>query len=173
MDRPATSSICSLAKILWYDRRGATSCTAIVFEQTGQSVKVSTTSPLPTFGRVRLTMGGLEYFASVESVEVNGQNNEAELALQETRRIDERLPNHGAMQLAPIDPAQGEEIAVKASNYSSGGLQVLSAQSPPEELLVRVATAHIECHGVIRYCHRAAAGFLVGSELAEPPVISG
>lgn len=77
MDRPAASSICSLAKILWYDRRGPTSCSAIVFEQAGQSVKVSTTSPLPPFGRVRLTMGGLEYFASVESVQVNGQNNEA------------------------------------------------------------------------------------------------
>ncbi|MDA0205964.1 MAG: hypothetical protein O3A53_02955 [Acidobacteria bacterium] len=173
MDQPATSSICSLAKILWYDRRGATSCSAIVFEQVGQSVKVSTTSPLPCFGRVRLTMGGLEYFASVESVQVNGQNNEAELALQEARRIDERLPSCGAMVLAPVDRTQGWEIAVKASNYSSGGLQVVSSQPLAKELLVRVATDDIECHGVVRYCKRAAAGFLIGIELVEPPVISG
>ena len=173
MDRPASSSICSLAKILWYDRHGAASCTAIVFEQTGQSVKVSTTSPLPSFGRVRLTMGGLEYFASVESVEVNGQNNEAELALQETRRIDERLPSRGTMQLAPLDPTEGEEIAVQANNYSSGGLQVLSPQPLADELLVRVATDNIECHGVIRYCNRASTGFLIGIELVEPPIISG
>jgi len=172
MDRPAASSICSLAKILWYDRGGATSCTAIVFEQAGQSVKVSTTSPLPAFGRVRLTMGGLDYFASVQSVEVNGQNNEAELALQETRRVDERLPSRGGVQLAPLDWTQGEELAVKASNYSSGGLQVLSPQPLAEELLVRVATGNIECHGVIRYCNRSAAGFLIGIELVEPPVIS-
>ena len=172
MDQPATSSICSLAKILWYDRHGATSCSAIVFEQTGQSVRVSTTSPLPAFGRVRLAMGGLEYLASVESVQVNGQSNEAELALQETRRIDERLPSRGAMQLAPLDRTQGEEIAVKASNYSSGGLQVVSPQPFAEELLVRVTTDDIECRGVIRYCRRAAAGFLTGIELVEPPVIS-
>ena len=173
MDRPATSSICSLAKILWYDRQGASSCTAIVFEQSGQSLKVSTTAPLPLFGRVRLTMGGLEYFASVESVELNGQNNEAALALQETRRIDERLPSRGEMQLTPLDPAQGGEIAVQANNYSSGGLQVVSPQALSEELLVRVATDNIECHGVIRYCKRAAAGHLIGIELVEPPVIAG
>jgi hypothetical protein len=172
MDRPANSSICSLAKILWYDRRGVTSCTAIVFEQAGQSVKVSTTSPLPSFGRVRLTMGGLDYFASVASVEVNGQNNEAELALQETRRIDERLPSRGTMQLAPLDRTQGEEITVQASNYSSGGLQVFSPGPLAVELLIRVATDNIECHGVVRYCHRSAAGFLIGIELVEPPVIS-
>jgi len=165
--------MCSLAKILWYDRDGAASCTAIVFEQAGQSVKVSTTSPLPSFGRVRLTMGGLEYFASVESVEVNGQNNEARLALQETRRIDERLPSSGDMRLAPLDPSQGEEIAVKASNYSSGGLQILSPQPLAMELLVRVTNDNIECHGVIRHCNRAAAGFLVGIELVEPPIVSG
>jgi hypothetical protein len=173
MDRPATSSICSLAKILWYDRRGATSCTAIVFEQTGRMVKVSTTSSLPRFGRVRLTMGGLEYFASVQSVEVNGQNNEAELVLQETRRIEERLPSRGAMQLAPLDPAQGEGTEVKANNYSSGGLQILSPQPFAEELLVRVATDNIECHGIVRHCNRSAAGFLVGVELIEPPFLAG
>jgi hypothetical protein len=173
MDRPAANSICSLAKILWYDRRGATSCSAIVFEQAGKSVKVSTTAPLPSFGRVRLTMGGLEYFASVESVEVNGQNNEAELVLQEARRSDERLPSQGTMQLSLLDRNQGEEIAVKANNYASGGLQVLSKQPLAKELLVRVATENIECHGVIRYCRRAAAGFLIGIELVEPPVIAG
>jgi hypothetical protein len=173
MDRPAANSICSLAKILWYDRRGATSCSAIVFEQAGKSVKVSTTAPLPSFGRVRLTMGGLEYFASVESVEVNGQNNEAELVLQEARRSDERLPSQGTMQLSLLDRNQGEEIAVKANNYASGGLQVLSPQPLAKELLVRVATENVECHGVIRYCRRAAAGFLIGIELVEPPVIAG
>jgi hypothetical protein len=173
MERPATSSICSLAKILWYDRHGAASCSAIVFEQSGQSVKVSTTSPLPAFGRVRLTMGGLEYFASVESVELNGQSNEAELALQEARRIDERLPSHGTMQFAPLDRTQGEEITVQANNYSRGGLQVLSPLPLTEELLVRVTTDAIECHGVIRYCNRASAGFLIGVELFEPPTIAG
>lgn len=172
MDHPATSSICSLAKIVWYDRGGATSCSAIVFEQSGQSVKVSTTSPLPSFGRVRLTMGGLEYFASVESVCVNGQNNEADLALQEARRIDERMPSRGVMQLAPLDGTQGAAIAVKASNYSRGGLQVVSPQPFAEELLVRVAAENIECHGVIRYCNRSSSGFLIGIELVEPPVIS-
>ena len=172
MDRPVSSSICSLAKILWYDRHGPASCSAIIFEQAGQSVKVSTTSPLPAFGRVRLTMGGLEYFARVESVQVNGQNNEAELALQETRRIDERLPSRGTMQLAPLDQTQGEEVSVEANNYSRGGLQVVSPQPFAEELLVRVAADRIECHGVIRYCNRATAGFLIGIELVEPPVVS-
>jgi hypothetical protein len=171
MDQSSTNSICSLAKILWYDRRGATSCSAIVFEQTGQSVKVSTTSPLLPFGRVRLTMGGLEYFARVESVQVKGENNEAELALQETGRIEERLPSCGAILLTPADQIQGEEIAVKASDYSSGGLQVVSPRPLAKELLVGVATDDIECHGVIRYCNRSAAGFLVGIELVEPPVI--
>lgn len=173
MNRPATSSICRLAKILWYDRHGVSSCTAIVFEQSGQSVRVSTTAPLPSFGRVRLTMGGLEYFASVASAELNGQNNEAELALQETRRLDERLPSRGEMQLTPLDPAQGGEVAVKANNYSSGGLQVVSPQLLSKAMLVRVATDNIECHGVIRYCNRAAAGYLIGIELVEPPIIAG
>ncbi len=173
MDRPASSSICSLAKILWYDRRGPASCSAIVFEQAGQSVKVSTTTPLPSFGRVRLTMGGLEYFASVESVQVNGQNSEAELALQDARRSDERLPSQGTMQLAPLDASQGGEITVQANNYSSSGLQVISPQPLAEELLVRVASENVECHGVIRYCTRSAAGFLVGIELVEPPIVSG
>lgn len=172
MDRPASSSICSLAKILWYDRHGAKSCTAIVFEQAGQSVKVSTTSPLPSFGRVRLTMGGLEYFASVKSVAVDGPSNEAVLALLETRRNDERLSRSGAMQLASLDSSQDGQVAVQASNYSRGGLQVVSPQPFAEELLVRVANDSIECHGVIRHCTRAAAGFLVGIELIEPPIIS-
>lgn len=136
-------------------------------------MKVSTTSPLPSFGRVRLTMGGLEYFASVESVELNGQNNEAQLALQETRRIDERLPSRGEMQLTPLDPAQGGEITVQANNYSSGGLQVLSPQQLAEELLVHITADNIECHGVIRYCSRAATGHLIGIELIEPPIIAG
>jgi hypothetical protein len=172
MDRPAANSICSLAKILWYDRRGATSCSAIVFEQAGKSVKVSTTAPLPSFGRVRLTMGGLEYFASVESVGINGPNNEAELTLQEARRFDERLANRGTMQLTPLDRTQGEAITVEANNYSSGGLQLLSPQPLAEELLVQVASESIECHGVIRYCTRAAAGFLIGIELVERPIVS-
>lgn len=116
-------------------------------------------------------MGGLEYFASVESVGVDGQNNEAELALQQTRRIDERLPRSGAMRLAPLDAAQGEQVAVQASNYSRGGLQVVSAKPFAEELVVRVVSDDIECHGVIRHCTRAPAGFLVGIELVEPPVI--
>ena len=167
-----TSSICSLARILWYERRGVASCSAIVFEQAGQSVKVSTTSPLPALGRVRITMGGLEYLASVKSVEVDGQNNEAELALQEARRIDERLPSSGKMQLAPLDPAQGQETEVRANNYSRGGLQILSPQPFAEELLVRVTTDNIACHGVIRYCKRSDAGFLIGIELFEPPVVA-
>lgn len=118
-------------------------------------------------------MGGLEYFASVASAELNGQNNEAELALQETRRLDERLPSRGEMQLTPLDPAQGGEVAVKANNYSSGGLQVVSPQLLSKAMLVRVATDNIECHGVIRYCNRAAAGYLIGIELVEPPIIAG
>lgn len=173
MDRSTATSICSLAKILWYDRRGAASCTAIVFEQAGRSVKVSTPSPLPTFGRVRLTMGGLEYLASVETAQADGQNNEAELVLQEARRGDERLPSSGAMRLAPLDPSRGEEIVVQSSNYSSGGLQILSPQPFAEELLVRVSSENIECHGVIRHCTRAGAGFLIGVELVEPPTVPG
>ncbi len=171
MERSAANSICSLAKILWYDRRGAASCTAIVFEQAGQSIRVSTPAPLPTFGRVRLTMGGLEYFAKVESVQVDGQNNEAELALQGARRGDERLPGSGVMQLMPLDPSEGGEITVQSSNYSSGGLQILSPQPVAEELLVRVVSENVECCGVVRHCTRAAAGFLIGIELVEPPVI--
>lgn len=169
MDRSA-STICSLAKILWYDRRGATSCTAIVFEQAGQVVKVSTTAPLPAYGRVRLTMGGLEYVASVESIASDGQNNEAELALQEMRRNDERLPSDGVMQLTPLNPAQGAQLSVWANNYSSGGLQVVSPQSLAEDLMVRVVNDSIECHGVVRHCTRRALGFLVGIQLVEPPV---
>jgi PilZ domain len=172
MDRPATCSICSLAKVLWYDRNGANSCSAIVFEQAGSTVKVSTTSPLPRFGRVRLTMGGLDYFAKVESAQTGGQNNEAELTLQETRRSDERVPSRGPMKLSPVDPAQGEGFTVQASNYSRGGLQVVSPQPLAEELLVSLAADNIECCGVVRYCHRAAAGYLIGIELVEPPTVS-
>lgn len=171
MDGSASSSICSLAKILWYDRHGATSCTAIVFEQAGQSVKVSTTSPLPAYGRVRLTMGGLEYLASVESVAIDGQSNEAELALQEAKRNDERLPSDGAMQLTPLDPSQDAQLTVQANNYSSGGLQVVSPQPLAQELMVRLASDSIECYGVVRHCTRGASGYLVGIELVEPPVI--
>lgn len=117
-------------------------------------------------------MDGLEYLARVQSVEVNGQNSEAELELQEARRVDERLPSCGDMQLAPLDSTQGGETEVTADNYSSGGLQVLSSQPFPEELLVRVATANIECHGVIRHCTRGVSGYLLGIELVEPPIVS-
>ena len=77
------------------------------------------------------------------------------------------------MELAPLDRNQEDMIAVKASNYSSGGLQVVSPQPLPQELLVLVAADGIECRGVTRYCSRTASGFLIGIELVEPPVISG
>lgn len=82
------------------------------------------------------------------------------------------MPSRGVIGLAPLDRTQGEEVSVKANNYSRGGLQVVSPQPFAEESLVGVAADNIECRGVIRYCNRSAAGFLIGIELVEPPVIA-
>lgn len=169
MDGSSATSICGLAKIEWNDRHGAKSCSAIVFEQLGHTMKVSTTSPLPHFTRVRLTVGGLEHLAKVESVSSGELGAEAELALQETRRIDERVDHQMDLQMRRGGSELACAVTVRATNYSSGGFQISSAAPFPENELVHLTTDGFEYFGITRYCHRAATGHLIGIELVEPP----
>lgn len=173
MDDTAASSVCSLARILWHDREGAKSCSAIVFEQTLHNVKVSTTATLPLFSRVRLSMDGLEYLARVESAQVGDLGSEAELALQETRRLDERLAHRGAMRLTTAGDELPASIVVQALNYSSGGFQVRSDEPIEPDSRVRLTAHGIEYLGVTRYCHAAASGYRVGIQLVDEPTFDG
>lgn len=172
MDGSSATSICGLAKIDWNDRHGAKSCSAIVFDQQGHTMKVATTSPLPDFTRVRLTLGGLEYLAKVESVTPSDQGSEAELALQETRRIDERVDHQSELLLRRTGSEAAQAVTVQATNYSNGGFQVSSAAPFPENEPVQLAADGIEYFGITRYCHRAATGHLIGIELVEPPTFT-
>jgi hypothetical protein len=172
MDGSSASSICGLAKIHWNERRGAKSCSAIVFEQQSHTIRVATTASLPLFSRVRLTVGGLEYIAQVESVEATDQGSEAELALQEARRIDERMDHHADLQMRRTGSEAAYAVTVQATNYSNGGFQVSSAAPFPQNEPVHLTTDGIEYFGITRYCHRAATGHLIGIELVEPPTFT-
>ena len=172
MNGSSASSICGLAKIQWHDRHGVKACSAIVFEQESHTMRVSTTSPLPLFTRVRFTLGGLEYLAQVESVRASDQGHEAELALQETRRIDERVTHEASMLLQPTGSDGSSPVTVQATNYSSGGFQIASDAPLAEDCGIHLTADGIEYYGVTRYCHRAASGYLIGIELVEPPVFS-
>lgn len=167
MEDSAASSICGLAKILWHDRQGSRSCSAIVFEQTSHAVKLSTTVALPLFGRVRVAFGGLKYRARVESVKTIEPGYETQLELQDKRRIDERLPCSVEMKLQRKDGA--DPVVVEATNYSSGGLQVASCDASEVGAVVCLSVDTIDHYGVVRYCRPAVSGYLLGIELIDEP----
>ncbi len=166
MDDVAASSVCSLAKVLWQDRDGEHSHPAIVFEQTPSMVRLSTTVDLPRFGRVRLKMGGLEYRARVESVTSSDLGNEAELSVQEARRLDERLPRQGEMRLTVLGRGEAP-VLVRTINYSSGGFQIEAKTQLQPETVIGLDANGVKFAGIVRYCNPGPSGFVIGVELID------